>query len=1627
MTDLPTLRAALQPIRSGRERLRGELEALHATLDAAPAEEHDDIRARLDEMRRELAGFDAQERRAAPPPEEMDALIGELDPELPILLFPLRVQTRIRHEAGGRRLLVRAYPDEVCVAAHDPRLSAAEAEEGAALWAAPDLAPDDATPAKAQRFRAMAAARGTPRAAFIAEATRAGTVAEAAAGRAVASFRILPERLAFRLIGPGGAVLAERFGEPIPDGIAAGFDPTREGRDYRRGDEFALPPELAWQADFGAAQAIGLACAFDFDALGVERIERVIVLGVRLGDEPRRSAGRLSNLLDGHRFSNGLAILRNGTPTNITRDDDEPAPDADAAWAQLNAPAPPDPHKLTFDKLADGARLALAFGLQRDSFDRVVGANGQDGVDGIAMRRAMWAGTLGYYARQMLAPATEGFLLPKLEMSGDEVISVARLLATNFVAGGGPLPAIRIGDQPYGVLPVQPNALGRRRFPVAPWGAFPLDGALDVLHGKLHALLPAWRQEIAALPRTGPGPDGARRLLEVLSRQASSVEFRLERLLGPEYLKTYVDFRNLPGPQFQFASYQASLTARLDGFRQSVPGVLPDAMTPVISTLGFYGLTWRKIAAGIGKPDRSLVTPLTGDVVDEFPPSETRHLGEAGTYPNYLGELLGGDTDRIRRGLTRRLANGTEVPVASLLYLMLRQSLLQEHAVAAARLAVQHGGEDWSAFREKELVNIWFGLDRLVWDALYRPRSWTLAGLPQPSAAADLVMKRDGLRRVMRNWSHHFADIEETERALAHLAKRPTAVLERCFAETLDIASYRIDAWITGFAFQSLLSRRIWPEARRQGRPNPAREEGGGERPIRFNVNARPVGGWTPGLSLGAFGWVEDLVPDAAPEGVDDEVPAELRPAEGGVVREAASLGTVLAPSPNHAVTAALLRAGAASEPGRDAFNIHLSSARTRDALWLIEGVRNGQPPAALLGYRFERLIRDNAPGLQAILPALRLAFPMPTPAAAAGGPAPAIPPRDVVNGLRIVQRLEAGVAAFDADLDVPIQGLSVADADAARAELLRFAQDLLGLFDAGGDLMLAESVHQAALGNQDRAAGIVTAAGEFTHVPDRFDVAATPRGGRAVAHRLLVLLPQVAAAAGSAPRAALAPALDAAIGELVGPLSRIACGVAYALGDGTTVTESATLDEIGLAPLEVALLADETGLAELTSRLDLLARPRLRASRRKVEITGRTLATHGLAVAGARALGELLPVLRRARRLLSARAATWRDLVPQDLLKGASRDEVERVDTDELFLRVLGGAPGAAPAATGLLPRFVAARDALDAEGAKVPANAAALSAALLEASRFGLQEAVPVPDEAEGDLAARAVRTVQAMGERIATAEALVQGFIVPPARTVGPLGNAAAAPRQDAPERVALCHAVTEALLGGGFPLLPLVVPPAATPLHGPLAVERERAEDWLLVAARLRAGASDLSGLRVLADATAAALRAPEVLQWPAALGTWAADALPDEMPKGEIVSVFIQPLGNADLTQPFAGLLLDEWSEVVPERDGRLGLAVHHDAPNAEPPQALILAVPEDGAADGWRWSRAALLACVEGSLALAKVRAVGPDELRRTQLDFLLPATVAPETVTPHTISTSYIANAVTEAAAMLHAIQKQG
>ncbi|MEO8887810.1 MAG: hypothetical protein ABI429_00715, partial [Jatrophihabitantaceae bacterium] len=102
----------------------------------------------------------------------------------------------------------------------------------------------------------------------------------------------------------------------------------------------------------------------------------------------------------------------------------------------------------------------------------------------------------------------------------------------------------------------------------------------------------------------------------------------------------------------------------------------------------------------------------------------------------------------------------------------------------------------------------------------------------------------------------------------------------------------------------------------------------------------------------------------------------------------------------------------------------------------------------------------------------------------------------------------------------------------------------------------------------------------------------------------------------------------------------------------------------------------------------------------------------------------------------------------------------------------------------------------------------------------------------------------------------------------------------------------------------------------------------------------------------------------------------------------------------DATAHLCGLLIDEWTEVIPATTKDTGLAFQFDRPDNEAPQAILVVTPATG--DGsWHWDD--LVGAISETLDLAKIRTVEPADIDPTSYARLLPATTM--AVTTHGIS----------------------
>ena len=120
------------------------------------------------------------------------------------------------------------------------------------------------------------------------------------------------------------------------------------------------------------------------------------------------------------------------------------------------------------------------------------------------------------------------------------------------------------------------------------------------------------------------------------------------------------------------------------------------------------------------------------------------------------------------------------------------------------------------------------------------------------------------------------------------------------------------------------------------------------------------------------------------------------------------------------------------------------------------------------------------------------------------------------------------------------------------------------------------------------------------------------------------------------------------------------------------------------------------------------------------------------------------------------------------------------------------------------------------------------------------------------------------------------------------------------------------------------------------------------------------------------------------------------------------------LYTAHLAAPFnkaarqCGMLLDEWTEIIPTSRVDTGITFHHDRSNCEAPQTMLLVTPSEfrGA---WQWQD--LVDALNETLDFAKRRAIEPRRIDQTAYAPLLPATIMVSQIAQLTIAANLALN----------------
>lgn len=1467
------------------------------------------------------------------------------------------------------------------------------------------------------------------------------------------------------------------FGNQVSPTIQLGLDPNKftdpEAFKIDANGNLQVEPGLGWMTNYDEALKNGLAVTIEITEKEFkEGFDSVLVMGVKEGVDALAGKASLEKLFTNHIYSaDGLSFLKVGTPTNNTehkksfleKDSDvEQRYDIEIGNKKF-LPGEPDRMQAT-----DGKLLTDAFGFDPAVFQYANNAQNMEVANALVMNRALWHAGAGHFMEDMCDTL---FTHDNINRTEDFFI--------NYCFGRGMLPSLQIGRQPYGVLVttafsrlqvIRNNAIPAITYtemaatnsidPVTPDLELRLQQRFDVhlMEVLQYMNTVVWKSLLAQVPHAGASFNGdqQQKFMHMLGLHATSLDYFYRYSYtasdagsagqsGPGQPSDPINFsppealfnpfaelmkKNVFAPSFDFIDEKpdfisANTPAQVEGVRNS----------RILIQL-------RKSRTYTGRP-LQVRNHISDNIIDTGELSDEKGLPNLpGRDGNYIDWLLTNHPNTLFGH--NEIGNPASIPSQSLLFMMLRQSLLQAYQEAAVKMLQREnlitpqrrkdmGNKDYFMYTQV-LPNMWRPLYLTKWHLLFE----NLASLntvsqlafwgkqdnnpfykhmTQPGGFGSMANYMDDVRNpgelVKHLWraSHKidFNKLTSVRNAIQLLKRIPGADLEILFAEQMDMLTYRLDAWTLGQANRRLLQLR---------------------------------GKNKQGLYLGAYAYVENLRPAMQKTTVTDTAKLKDFKLAGGkpVFHEGENQGFIHAPSINQAITAAVLRSAYKANGDEDLHNrlaVNISSARVRMALNLIEGIRNGQELGAILGFQFERGLHERyqTVELDKFIQPFRKAYPLTQQILESTGATPAYVSQ-VVNGAEMLQDIYKNIqwlqfpsgdtlgtllkasnySALPKKIKDTIQGTIRQGDNTAKIfdSIIEEIDRMADAFDALGDLAISESVYQVVQGNHVRAAAMLASLAQGKNIPDP-QIIDTNRSGTVVTHRMVLNLPVSPNSFTTPPgwegrgsyRSFTEPSFNYWLGTALGDVHGLKYVVTTRDRSNAVHKETLSLQELNWQPIDFFSLPG--GEAELTRVLELNYRLQHQLFDAPVEINTKERGADWNA--GDRSPSELFLQLSHIRNLFSnARMAGAAELVgpndETDKKNPGNHDLAEydkRVKAAFKSLQALNQAIGSEPFVAAVLNGSKAVSDVAVQQGDrdKIVQH---LGNALL----MGIPNALALSLSPEGNEQTRFTEALQHLLNIYKQGVAREQA------------ANDLVALIDGSPEtafKIGKLGELAKQVYGKQFMAIPLYTPANAAGIVAQLALPPDRqitrqegaaaTDNWLQSIAKVRKTAYDLTMIRQMQDMNDTPITPLQPVQFPYADGDyWLGIQYPDTYKPAEDKLSLVLLNQNQFASQSVqAGLVIDEWLEIIPGKEETSGIAFHYNQPDVTAPQSILLAVhPRTDGVDPRTddmWTFDDLVHTIDDTIALAKNRIIEPDLVNQSIFNHLFPAVVSE--VTPAT------------------------
>ncbi|RNL53458.1 hypothetical protein [Pedobacter jejuensis] len=1521
--------------------------------------------------------------------QQPEQLIEEWQDDIPINLFPVRLETKYRKTLRGTQLLVRIYPDDISITTHEKMLTESELTFGRKHWEILFKNSNDKELTN-NAWKNLWSRFGSNRATWVAKSTKptnwnqradlslpealifADAETKPDSWTKAPHTNVLPDR--FVLMGyRAGKEMLHLVGNQIKDIVVVGPAPIIDENDpsFTRDDlenRIQYGEDFAWMADFEIAVAQGLGFMITQSDEDVKLgYDQLLVVGLKSSADEKDGKELFEALIDNHKYSEeGFALLKQGTPTNNTDNEDsgyqrqESLEDFILLAEQDHILFTPSDN---FKEATDGQRLAEYFGVDYEVFQSVNNGNLTDHSEAIAMNTALHPGTLGYFVTSMLNGVLDE---PDKELLRNHFI--------NYVSGRGPLASIRVGNQPYGIIVTSDFNSWSYPSKRIEYSLSNLPDSSKVFYQKMYQILTymaaKWKDKTDNLPHISKNGDAGATLLKILGLHPSSVELFQRKGYSYDYLENLEKF-SINGKYFadtmMMAIHASSLntllkswgykTQKENGAKKTPPMLLEIIFQHYNTRLDKYNL------------------------VDAQPLSEEQKIKpyQDDIDLNYIDWLLANIDNET--SLEKQDFGDKDKP-SSLLLMMLKNGLLLETNHSIFKFLATKNINASELLQSRKFMNMSTSASVSPWEIYKAPVNKLINTEQSGATLFNHVHKALLDINITRN-------LKENKWALEILKDLPTARLQRAFIEHVDTLSYRLDSWQTALFDQRIVSHR-----------NTA-----------SSIKERKTG-----LYLGSYGYLENVkMRNTRKKISENALPAGLIEGEDNLYLENENGGYVHAPSLNHATAAAILRNGYLTHANRDEadlLSVNLSSERVRRAKAILEGIRNGQTLEALLGYQFERGLHDwstkkvNPVILNQLKPDFRKAFPIKkTKIPQEGntsGPEETIVNYEVINGLDLANVI----------LPFPFGVANLPALNAEQIKALEFEKNnLQNTLDALKDLMTAESAYQMATGNFERAAAVMQSV-SIGNIPPEVEVINTARSTQMTFTNRIVLTLDATLSTNpwsnvqSSAKSITEPALNHWIGELLGNPADIRCLVTAKDSADNVINVAVSLEDLNLQPLDFVLLIrnklETSGASELESRIRY-------SFLKSQSLPDNTLVTILFSDSGSpndlskKSFAEILPFANYIRQLIgNGRPLNAIDFVSTTVTETQPNDNPTKIDLTELKNRT-----------AALYQNY------LEAAIQTLQNTLSAIQISLTDTTLENLRETLKATADVHFNFAfpnmvfdksADAAKLLIEQAKTVLLRLTEVQQSYLAQNAKLNPTGEA----EQESKKLIKMIQII----LGDNSMVIPkfsfsnkaeivaanassdelltyaksAVNPPAgesaglgmnlpvAEFLHSASLVREKMHTLEMVTLLHNNFNQNDLNG---------------KPLQLPYKENdSWLSVEFPKntELLSDTIAYVHYAPQGfNPNNAQ--SGLLFDEWTETIPNREEVSGITFNYNQPNSSPPQAILLAVSPNETGK-WNWND--LTNTILNTFQRAKERAIEPDDVdTMPNLTTLLPATMA--------------------------------